>query len=245
MRISVELVPKSPEQVLADALVVRAASSAFTALNIPDLTRFALRSWEGCRVTKDIFAASIPHIRAIDLAEEGEHDLCRFFDEHGLTEVLVVRGDPPHDLSRRAYPNTSEDVIRRLKSRLPKLRVYAAFDPYRYGFYQELEGVRRKLDAGADGFFTQPVFDLHLLRVCADLLQGLDVYWGITPVLGEKSRSYWETTNKVVFPREFKPTMAWNKTFAARAISAVRELGGNAYLMPLRVNLKDYLDGIV
>jgi hypothetical protein len=39
--------------------------------------------------------------------------------------------------------------------------------------------------------------------------------------------------------------MAWNKSFAARAISAVRELGGNAYLMPLRVNLKDYLDGIV
>jgi len=94
MRISVELVPKSPEQVLADAFVVRAASSAFTALNIPDLTRFALRSWER-------------------------------------------------------------------------------------------------------------------------------------------------------FPREFKPTMAWNKNFAARAISAVRELGGNAYLMPLRVNLKDYLDGIV
>ena len=71
------------------------------------------------------------------------------------------------------------------------------------------------------------------------------MYWGISPVLGEKSRSYWETTNKVVFPREFKPTMAWNKTFAARAISAARELGGNAYLMPLRVNLKDYLDGIV
>jgi hypothetical protein len=34
MRVSVELVPKSAEQVRADAAIVRAASSAFTALNI-------------------------------------------------------------------------------------------------------------------------------------------------------------------------------------------------------------------
>jgi methylenetetrahydrofolate reductase (NADPH) len=245
MRISVELVPKSAEQIRADAHIVRAASPAFTALNIPDLTRFDLRSWEGCRLTKEIVAASIPHIRAIDLGERDEDDLCRFLQHHALSEVLVVRGDPPHDLTRRTYPNTSEDVIRRLKLRLPSLRVYAVFDPYRHGFYRELEGVRRKLDAGADGFFTQPIFDLRLLKVCADLLYGREVYWGISPVLGPRSRSYWETTNKIIFPREFTPTMAWNKNFAARALAAVKELGGNAYLMPLRVNLKDYLDGIV
>ena len=94
MRVSVELVPKSAEQVRADAAIVRAASSAFTALNIPDLTHFDLRSWEGCRLTKDIFAASIPHIRAIDLGERQEDELCRFLHEHYLSEVLVVRGDP-------------------------------------------------------------------------------------------------------------------------------------------------------
>jgi len=159
--------------------------------------------------------------------------------------VLVVRGDPPRDLSQRTYPNSSEEVIRRLKLRFPALRVYAAFDPYRHGFYQELEGVRRKLDAGADGFFTQPIFDLNLLNVCADLLRGQDVFWGITPVLGDRSRGYWETTNKVVFPAEFKPTMEWNKAFAVRALQTIRELGGNAYLMPLRVNLRDYLGGIL
>ena len=245
MRISVELVPKSVEQVLADALVVRAASTAFTALNVPDLTGFTLRSWEGCRVTREVFAASIPHIRAIDLAEDGEHDLCRFLHEHALAEVLVVRGDPPHDLSRRTYPNSSENVIRRLKAVLPDLRIYAAFDPYRHGFFQELEGVRRKIEAGADGFFTQPIFDINLLHVCADFLRGLDVYWGISPVLGARSKSYWEVTNKIVFPSEFKPTMDWNKTFARRAIDAVNEIGGNAYLMPLRVNLNEYLDGII
>lgn len=105
--------------------------------------------------------------------------------------------------------------------------------------------MRRKLEAGAEGFFTQPIFDINLLRVCADFLQGLDVYWGISPVLGARSRSYWETTNKVVFPRAFRPTMAWNKDFARRAIDAVSELGCNAYLMPLRVNLGEYLDGII
>jgi hypothetical protein len=39
--------------------------------------------------------------------------------------------------------------------------------------------------------------------------------------------------------------MAWNKAFAARALRTVRDLGGNAYLMPVRVNLSNYLDGIL
>jgi hypothetical protein len=30
--------------------------------------------------------------------------------EAGLTEVLIIQGDPPSDLSRRTYPNTSEEI---------------------------------------------------------------------------------------------------------------------------------------
>jgi methylenetetrahydrofolate reductase (NADPH) len=73
------------------------------------------------------------------------------------------------------------------------------------------------------------------------MLHGLDVFWGIAPVLGEKSRAYWEVTNKVVFPRQFEPTFGWNTAFARRAIALLSEAGGNAYLMPIRVNLRKYL----
>ncbi len=62
-----------------------------------------------------------------------------------------------------------------------------------------MEGVPRKWDAGADGFFTQPLFELGLLDRCAELLHGEDVFWGIAPVIGARSRLYWERTNKVSF----------------------------------------------
>ena len=104
-----------------------------------------------------------------------------------------------------------------------------------------MEAVKRKVDAGADGFFPQPIFDLNLLRVCAYILHGFSVFWGIAPVLGEKSRAYWEVTNKVVFPQEFEPTLAWNTAFARRAMDFVSEAGGNAYLMPIRLDLRKYL----
>jgi methylenetetrahydrofolate reductase (NADPH) len=241
MRLSVELVPRSAAELVSDAMIVKTAFPAATALNLPDLTQFPMRSWEACEVTSRIVPASIPHLRAIDFAAGEAEDVARRVLQAGLREVLVVRGDPPHDLSRRTHPNTSEDVIRRLKHSFPELVVYAAYDPYRAGFREELEAVKRKVDAGADGFFTQPIFDLNLLRVCADMLDGFNVFWGIAPVLGEKSRAYWEVTNKVVFPQAFEPTLAWNSAFARRALDLVGEAGGNAYLMPIRVDLRKYL----
>lgn len=241
MRLSVELVPKSAEELVSDALIVKTMLPAATALNLPDLTRFQLRSWEACQVTSRIMPTSIPHLRAIDFGTGEAEKLAERLLQAGLREVLVVRGDPPHDLSRRTYPNSSEDVISRLKRNFPELLVYAAYDPYRTGFREELDAVKRKISAGADGFFTQPIFDLNLLRTCADMLHSLKVFWGIAPVLGEKSRAYWEVTNKVVFPREFEPTLAWNTAFARRAMAFVSEAGGNAYLMPIRVDLRRYL----
>jgi methylenetetrahydrofolate reductase (NADPH) len=241
MRLSVELVPRSAEELVSDALIVKAVLPAASALNLPDLTRFQLRSWEACEVTSRIVPASIPHLRAIDFGIGEAEEVAERLLQAGLREVLVVRGDPPHDLSRRTYPNSSEDVIRRLKHKFPELVVYAAYDPYRAGFREELEAVKRKVDSGADGFFTQPIFDLNLLRVCVDFLHGFNVFWGIAPVLGEKSKAYWEVTNKIVFPREFEPTLAWNTDFARRAMDLVSRAGGNVYLMPVRVDLRKYL----
>jgi methylenetetrahydrofolate reductase (NADPH) len=108
-----------------------------------------------------------------------------------------------------------------------------------------MEAVQRKLDAGVDGFFTQPLFDLRLLEICAEMLSGRDVFWGIAPVVGERSRAYWETTNRVIFPRGFTPTLGWNRGFAAEAFRAARDLGGNIYFMPIRVNLTTYLGGLL
>jgi methylenetetrahydrofolate reductase (NADPH) len=245
MRISVELVPRNSTDLLADATAVRAVMPEAVAFNIPDLSRFSLRSWEACAITSKLMPASIPHLRAMDIPPGDEIPLARTILDAGLSEVLVIQGDPPHDLSQRTYPHTSVEIIRRFKKHHPELKVFAAFDPYRQSFREELEAVAHKLDAGADGFFTQPIFDLRLLEICAEMLHGQSVFWGIAPVLGERSRSYWETTNKIVFPSDFRATLDWNREFARSALPVIRALGANVYFMPIRVDLAKYLTGLV
>lgn len=245
MRISVELVPRDEARVLADAVEARAAMPQANAFNIPDLTRFPLRSWDACAITSAVIPASIPHIRAIDIPPGEERPVAETILAAGLKEILIIRGDLPRDTSRTVHPNTSIEVIRRFKRSYPGLRVYAAFDPYRHGLRQELAGVARKIDAGVDGFFTQPLFDLRLLEIWAEMLRGHCVFWGIAPVLSERSRSFWETANNIVFPPGFTPTLEWNRAFAAAAIETIRELGANVYFMPIKVNLTSYLEGLV
>ncbi len=226
-------------------MTVRAALPAADTFNIPDLLRLPLRSWEACSLTRAILPASIPHIRAIDIPPGGEHEIGDTLIAAGLSEVLVIKGDSPASMSRRVYPNTSESVIRRFKEAFPGLRVYAAFDPYRQSFRSEMEGIARKVDAGADGFFTQPFFDLRLLEMTAEMLCGQCVFWGIAPVIGERSKAYWETANRVVFPANFVPTLDWNRRFALSAVDLIRSSGGNAYFMPIKVDLASYLTGLI
>jgi methylenetetrahydrofolate reductase (NADPH) len=66
MRISVELVPRSQSAVVRDAHFIRERFGWVTMLNIPDLLRFPLRSWDACSATAPIYS-SVPHVRAIDV----------------------------------------------------------------------------------------------------------------------------------------------------------------------------------
>ena len=109
---------------------------------------------------------------------------------------------------------------------------------------EEVDYAKRKLDAGADGFFTQPFFDVRLMGVYAELLAGSEVYWGISPVMTNASRSYWETKNNAVFPRTFAPALEWNVAFAREALACAEAAGGHAYFMPIKVDLDAYLRGI-
>jgi len=239
-RISVELIPRDLPALLADVAAVQACFGVADTINIPDLLRMDLRSWDAVRAVAaaDPSRAAIPHVRAIDIAPGAPLPGA---DDPALREILVVRGDPPADLRHTTFPNSAETIIARYRREAPHLTVYAAFDPYRRAPYEELEAVRRKIDAGAAGFFTQPVFDVRMLDLCMEWLHGQSVFWGLSPVIGPKSRSYWETTNHVVFPQDFTPTLDANIAFARHAMRQVAQAGGHVYLMPLRVKLAAYL----
>jgi methylenetetrahydrofolate reductase (NADPH) len=148
-------------------------------------------------------------------------------------------------MSRRVFRTSSIELIRAIKRQMPSLKIYAGIDPYRSGIKDELDYVKRKRDAGVEGFFTQPFFDRRLMEIYHDLLSGIETFWGISPVMSVRSKDYWDNLNNAIFPPDFEPTLEWNRSFARQALEFARQTDSSLYFMPIRVDLVEYLDGIL
>lgn len=241
-RISVELVPR--DALREELAVLKEGGFSIDLINIPDLLRFPTRSWEGAALAQQYFPTAMPHIRAMDVDLERPLSMGEYLRQNQIKEVLIIEGDPPQDMTHTVYPTVTTDVIRKFREELPEIRVYAGIDQYRGSMQQEQYRIRRKLQAGAAGFFTQPFFDLRLLAMYADMLEGLEVYWGVSPVESERAKSYWELKNHVVFPKNFAATLAWSVGFAREVQAFAQSRGDSVYLMPIRTDLTAYLTGV-
>jgi methylenetetrahydrofolate reductase (NADPH) len=244
-KISIELVPRDHDALQQEMQLVRNHFPGITTINIPDLLKFPLRSWDACGQAQQLFTHTIPHLRAIDFDLSKPFPLVKHFKENGIDSVLVIAGDQPQDMSRRVFRTSSVELIRALKAQMPGLKIYAGIDPYRSGVKTELDYVKRKLDAGVVGFFTQPFFDLRLMEIFHDLLPGIETFWGISPVMSVRSKDYWDNLNNAIFPLDFEPTLEWNRNFAKRALNFCQSTDSSIYFMPIRVDLVKYLDGII
>ncbi|MBF0108664.1 MAG: methylenetetrahydrofolate reductase [Magnetococcales bacterium] len=242
--ISFELVPRDTESLTAELQLLKQGFPAVDRINIPDLPRFELRSWQGCAVARSFFSMAIPHIRARDIDPDAPLPMAPLLRAHGIDRVLVVTGDVHPDPFFPQYRGKAVDIIRKFRREMPEVAVYGAIDPYRFGFQAEMAYVREKIDAGAVGFFTQPFFDPRLMDIYGELLQGMEVYWGISPVTTRQSQGYWEKRNLAIFPRSFVPTEAWNIHFAHQAMAFAADHGQHVYFMPINRDLKTYLEGL-
>lgn len=238
-RIAVEIIPHDEAGLRADIEVIKKYPQV-DCVNIPDLMSFELRPWQAAEFTQPALP-TIPHVRAMDIDLKKPLPMRDDFIKFGVKEVLIIAGDPPKDLTRTVYPTETIDVIRKFREELPEVKVYAGVDQYRSGIREELYRVERKAQAGASGFFTQPFFDMRFLEMYADLLDGHEVYWGVSPVLSSRSRGYWERKDKAVFPKNFLPTMDWNIDFAKRVIEFVKSSSGGLYFMPITIDIADLL----
>lgn len=243
--ISIELVPRSESSLRKELELVGKHFSSIKRINIPDILRFDMRSWDGCAIAGEYFQKTIPHLRAIDFNPNTAMDIIDIITRSEIEAVLVITGDPPQDMSHKCYRTSCLEMIRRLKREIPQLKVFAGMDPYRNGIKEEIDYIMAKRDAGADAFFTQPFFDLRLMEIYQGFLQDFSIYWGVSPVLTENSRNYWENKNNAVFPPDFVPTMEWNRAFAAKALQFATKHNDNIYFMPIRTNIVTYLGGLL
>jgi methylenetetrahydrofolate reductase (NADPH) len=257
--ISLEAVPRSREA-LAETVKASVDFPSIRIINVPDLARFELRSWEACGILGELRSTPaficMPHLRARDFDPEKPFPHTACFRSLGIDRVLVIAGDAEAAADGACsggvrvagsgiWETPTIPFIKKLRAEMPELSVYAAFDPYRSNIRYELDYLRAKEEAGAAGFFSQPFFDLRLLEIYAEYLEGRDVYWGISPVLSGKNRNYWESRNRAIFPKSFRPDLLWNVDFGRRVLDFCEERGFNLYLMPIKVDLKTYLSGLL
>lgn len=243
MRVAVELVPRDADA-FRSQLEDLACLARVDLVNVPDLAHFDIRAWEAAVTVRGYQGGrwgAVPHVRAMDVELGRSWEPAIQLRQVGVDEVLVVTGDPPAGMSHDVTGATALQVIEAIKTAHPDWRVYAALDPYRSGFAAERDYALRKLDAGADGFFTQPFFDLRLMGVWRELMVGVPVFWGVTSVTSQRSMRYWLSRNRAVFPAGFEPTLAWHRRFAADALAFAEEHDADVYFMPIRVDLGDWL----
>ncbi|TGK26083.1 methylenetetrahydrofolate reductase [Leptospira stimsonii] len=243
-KILLEVVPRDNETLLKEVNYIKNNFNQISGINIPDLLRFETRSWIYATLIKNVYSKAIPHLRAIDFDIDNCEYIIEYLQTNQIESVVVIKGDPPTDMSKKVFPTTSVKLIKKLKKEIGHLKVYAAIDQYRSGIKEEFDYIEMKKDAGADGFLTQPFFDLRLIDIFTEKLNGTEVYIGISPVVTEKSQSYWESRNRAYFTKDFKPTLDWNVQFAKDVISYCSKNELNTYLMPIRINLESYLTKI-
>jgi len=246
MEVSLELVPRNISSLQEDAALSR-SYPVITCVNIPDLPRFSVRSWEGCAAVKSFTPpewALIPHLRARDFSLDESFHPADFFRKNGISRALVIAGDPLPGEPDKDSSNHTIGLIKKIKAEMPELEIYAGFDPYRTNIRYELDYLKAKEEAGAVGFMSQPFFDLRLLELYAEYLEGKCVFWGISPVLSESTKRYWESRNRALFPRSFLPDLHWNIAFARQAMDYCKRNNFNLYLMPMKTEIKTYLSGI-
>jgi methylenetetrahydrofolate reductase (NADPH) len=243
--ISIELVPRNHDEIKTQISDIHNSFPHIDTLNIPDLLRFPIRSWVACQHGISIFDNVIPHLRSIDFNLRERFELADKLNEIGIKSVLVITGDKPQDMSKKVYRNTSLELVRVLKKEMPHLKVFSSIDPYRSSLSREMDYVKDKVEAGVDGFFTQPFFDLRLLDIYMEHLENLIVYWGICPVTSDKSKSYWESKNEAMFPKTFSLSYQNNVDLGRSILKRAEENNANVYFMPIRTEPIQYLKDVL
>jgi len=239
MKFSFEIVPRTEQAFDQQYNFVSTLGEAISMINVPDIQRFDIRSWEtGTKIdrTKHSF---VPHFRATDFSLQSG-DIFRVIEENQLDHVLLVSGDPPEGIKREFYHTNVLDLIRVVKQKYPDITIHAGFDPHRNGLQEECDYVQRKKDAGASSFFSQPFYDIRLIEIYAEHLQDVETYIGLSPITTMSSKNYWEIKNKVKFPTSFRAEYDWNIDFSNKVIAMANDVGFNIYFMPIKIELEQY-----
>src|SRR5215203_4949431 len=179
----------------------------------------------------------------------------------GVKNILAVTGDPAqigdypettsvfdtdsvglvHVLSKM---NRGEDLAGNPIGEPPGFLVGASFNPTAEELDQEVEKLRRKVEAGAHAFWTQPVFEIRTLEHALERIgdDGVCILLGLMPLRSSRQAEFLNPEVPGIYiPKHVRQNLAalppedapkYGVEVAQRLLSEAEPLVSGAYLMP-------------
>jgi len=179
----------------------------------------------------------------------------------GVKNILAVTGDPAqigdypeatsvfdtdsvgllHVLSRM---NRGEDLAGNPIGEPPGFLIGASFNPTAEVLDEEVEKLRRKIEAGADAFWTQPVFEIGALENALERIgdEGICILLGLMPLRSARQAEFLHhEVPGIDIPKHVREKLAalspehapnYGVEVAQKLLAEARPLVGGAYIMP-------------
>jgi len=179
----------------------------------------------------------------------------------GVKNILAVTGDPAqigdypeatsvfdtdsvglvHVLSRM---NRGEDLAGNPIGEPPGFLIGASFNPTAEDLDGEIEKLRRKVGAGADAFWTQPVFEIGALEDALERIgdDGVCILLGLMPLRSARQAEFLHhEVPGIHIPKRVRERLAalspedapkYGVEIAQELLALARPLVGGAYIMP-------------
>ena len=150
------------------------------------------------RIQKETGLTVVSHLTCICSDKEETGTILKNYQEHGINNVLALRGDKPAGMASiddaiKDFPHAI-DLVRFIKTNYPDIGVGVAGFPEGHpetpNRLKEIEYLKEKVDAGADYIVTQLFFDnrdyFEFVERCSMAGISVPIIPGIMPVTTQK-----------------------------------------------------------
>ncbi|AAM72597.1 MAG TPA: methylenetetrahydrofolate reductase [NAD(P)H] [Chlorobaculum sp.] len=150
------------------------------------------------RIQQETGLTVVSHLTCIGAEKSEIESVLQNYREHGITNVLALRGDKPADITTleeatKDFPHAI-DLVKFIKENFPEMGIGVAGFPEGHpetpNRMKELEFLKEKVDAGADYIVTQLFFDNHdyfdYVERCELAGITVPIIPGIMPIMSKK-----------------------------------------------------------
>ena len=149
------------------------------------------RTAQAVRSLRDADLNAIPHISwGSDDAQQVVESVAAYMRQ-GVDRLVVLRGDVPSGMGATARVRHAEELVRLLRERIPaplalEVAAYPEVHPEAPSADADIEFLKRKVDAGADGCITQYFYNadafFYFRDRCSAAGIGVPIVPGIMPI---------------------------------------------------------------